>query len=420
MSQSSQATDAVSDGDEADSAAGARTSHDHGRRQHKAHHRGARRDGMMIGCSPVHLEPHFSLLSSENIAFSDQSGVATLLFVIVVATNCRLILENSIKYGLRFNPLTFLRAALTPAGNTPLLLCWPALALFSLQALGIERLAAASLRRQQAVSRAARIHPCFHPPPEHLQTRVPKPPHAADMFSCGVQAAEADARDAPHSRSRRRAALRARAAEHLALLLNLANITASLAVPCWVIHATAAEPLPSFALTFAATVVWMKLVSYAHVNWALRRAHRSSRWRPCPGERGSGVEPQQAEHLLVYPENLTPGNLAYFLAAPTLSYQLSYPRTPRVRPRWVLRRLAFLCAALGLQLFIMEQYIEPTIDNSLRPLQEMVSRKGLVFGPCCCGCCGWVWVPRDVPIGASSSDVLGNDIARFHAAQLKP
>ena len=46
-----------------------------------------------------------------------------------------------LKYGLRFNPFTFVRKAVTPAGNLPLLLCWPSMLLYVLCALGIEKLA---------------------------------------------------------------------------------------------------------------------------------------------------------------------------------------------------------------------------------------------------------------------------------------
>ena len=91
-----------------------------------------------------------------------------------------------------------------------------------------------------------------------------------------------------------------------------------------------------------------------------------------PGERGSDQLPQGLEALLRYPENITLRNLTYFLFAPTLCYQLSYPRSRHLRLRWVLRRLVMLAGALGMMLFIIEQYMEPTIDNSLRPLVEMV------------------------------------------------
>lgn len=46
-----------------------------------------------------------------------------------------------------------------------------------------------------------------------------------------------------------------------------------------------------------------------------------------PGERGgSEPPPEGVEELLRYPENIALGNLAYFLAAPTLCYQPVYPR----------------------------------------------------------------------------------------------
>lgn len=107
-------------------------------------------------------------------------------------------------------------------------------------------------------------------------------------------------------------------------VLNLLNTSASLGVPCWVLHATQvrafsewvgvhwsfvltsfvlvphtrhphtcrphtrhpqAEPGPGFVLTSFAIVTWMKLVSYAHCNWDLRLAHRENQLRP--GERGA-------------------------------------------------------------------------------------------------------------------------------------
>ncbi len=46
-----------------------------------------------------------------------------------------------------------------------------------------------------------------------------------------------------------------------------------------------------------------------------------------PGERGgSDPPPEGVDELLRYPENISLGNLAYFLAAPTLCYQPVYPR----------------------------------------------------------------------------------------------
>jgi hypothetical protein len=64
--------------------------------------------------------------------------------------------------------------------------------------------------------------------------------------------------------------LRLPPAEHLIFVLNLLNTTAQLLLPCFIILHTKAELLPGFALTMAVCVLWLKLVSYAHVNWDYR------------------------------------------------------------------------------------------------------------------------------------------------------
>eukprot|EP00887_Chlorella_sp_A99_P006596 scaffold3.g6596.t1 len=287
----------------------------------------------MPASQPVHTQTRYSLLSSERISLSDQSGLITLVFIVLAATNFRLILENMLKYGLRFNPFTFARAALTPSGNATLLLCWPAMGLCGLLAYGVERLALGLLRAEQQAAAANRK------------------------------------RGVAYSEARRRQQRQALLSENFVFLLNLLNTSLAVLAPAAAIHLTAAEPLPGFVLTFAATILWLKLVSYAHVNWDLRMARRKGQVRP--GERGSDQLPEGLEVVLRYPENISLRNLAYFVFAPTLCYQLSYPRSRRLRLRWVLKKLVMLGGALGMMLFILEQYMEPTIDNSLRPLRQM-------------------------------------------------
>ncbi len=298
--------------------------------------------GPREACAPVHMQRRFSLLSSERITITNQSGLLTLVFIVLAATNARLILENLMKYGLRFNPFTFLKMAVTPSGNFALLMCWPALVGFSFMALGIERFAARCL-------------------------------------DADIREVEAERKKNDKSQSSRRRLVllnaRGRIVEHLVLLLNIINTSLELLGPCWVITVTNADPLPAFSLTMVTTILWLKLVSFAHVNWSLRRCrrrHPDPRYM-LPGETGSGMEPQGIEDDEVkYPKSLMNSKkFVYFLLAPTLCYQLSYPRSPRIRLRWMLRRVSMFFAALGLMLFFFEQYIEPTIDNSLRPLQEM-------------------------------------------------
>ena len=47
----------------------------------------------------------------------------------------------------------------------------------------------------------------------------------------------------------------------------------------------------------------------------------------------------------------------------------------RFRARWMVKKLVMLTCSLSMMLFVTEQYIQPTIDNSLRPMREMVSRR---------------------------------------------
>lgn len=57
-------------------------------------------------------------------------------------------------------------------------------------------------------------------------------------------------------------------------------------------------------------------------------------------------------------------DFAYFLMAPTLCYQLWYPRTPQIRPWFVVRRaIEFICLFCA-QVFILLQYIYPLLEIS--------------------------------------------------------
>ena len=287
----------------------------------------------MVGSSPVHARTTHSLLSSERISFSNQNGLVNLTMLALLAANFRLVLENMLKYGVRFNPWRVVRGILTPANNPPLELCWPLLALLALAALGIERFALAALRREQ----------------RWLDAAAKK----KDDVAAARRAALADAA----------------ASEWVVFALNFVNTSAILGVPAAVIHYTHSELLPGFALCTVSVILWLKTVSYAHCNWDLRMAHRAGELRD--GERDSAWVPRDCAAQLKYPENLTLRNLGYFLAAPTLCYQLSYPRSERFRLKWLLRRVLMFALTITLMMFMIEQYVNPLIHNSLQPMMSM-------------------------------------------------
>ncbi|XP_031116374.1 diacylglycerol O-acyltransferase 1A-like [Ipomoea triloba] len=108
-------------------------------------------------------------------------------------------------------------------------------------------------------------------------------------------------------------------------------------------------------LMLFACIVWLKLVSYAHSNHDMRALAKSLDKGDTPGT--------------IYAYEVSFKSLAYFMVAPTLCYQLSYPRSPCIRKGWVVRQLIKLIIFTGLMGFIIEQYINPIVRNSQHPLQ---------------------------------------------------
>lgn len=124
-------------------------------------------------------------------------------------------------------------------------------------------------------------------------------------------------------------------------------------LPIVIILASPPSILWSLGLLLAAVVLSLKLFSLAHVCNELRK------------RRGSDHGKQQG---MAYQPNLL--HVLYFMAAPTLIFQTSYPRSTRIRRRFVLRRLLELLFCFGLQVFLFEQYVIPTIHNSITHIDE--------------------------------------------------
>uniref|UniRef100_A0A3Q3FWF5 O-acyltransferase n=1 Tax=Labrus bergylta TaxID=56723 RepID=A0A3Q3FWF5_9LABR len=118
------------------------------------------------------------------------------------------------------------------------------------------------------------------------------------------------------------------------------------------------------------TVLLLKLYSYQDTNrWCreIRHAKAKRLTRPnVPQSNGSAV------HCHVsYPGNLTHRDMYYFVFAPTLCYQLNFPRSPRIRKRFLIRRLFEMLFFMQLLVGLIQQWMVPTIQNSMKPFQEM-------------------------------------------------
>ncbi|KAM1072835.1 hypothetical protein FF1_018046 [Malus domestica] len=141
--------------------------------------------------------------------------------------------------------------------------------------------------------------------------------------------------------------------------LHIVITTTSILYPVVVILRCDSAVLFGVALMLFACIVWLKLVSYVHTNYDMRALHIAV-------EKGDATPSSLNTD---YPHNNNLKNMAYFMVAPTLCYQTSYPRTACVRKGWVFRQLVKLIIFTGVMGFIVEQYINPIVKNSKHPLK---------------------------------------------------
>ncbi|KAL5572443.1 hypothetical protein UlMin_022040 [Ulmus minor] len=147
--------------------------------------------------------------------------------------------------------------------------------------------------------------------------------------------------------------------EPVVICLHIIISTTAVLYPVLVILRCDSAFLFGVTLMLFACTMWLKLVSYAHVNYDMRSLAKSI-------EKGE-VLPSSLYVDYNYDVNLK--SLAYFIVAPTLCYQLSYPRTEYIRKGWVFRQVVKLIIFMGLMGFIIEQYIFPIFRNSQHPFK---------------------------------------------------
>ncbi|KAM8811116.1 diacylglycerol O-acyltransferase 1 [Eudromia elegans] len=252
-----------------------------------------------------------SLLSSAS-GYSNYRGVLNWCVVMLVLSNARLFLENLLKYGILVDPIQVLSLFLKDPYSWPSLCLVLAANAFPVVALSLERqLAAGSL-------------------PE-----------------------------------------RAGAALHAA------NLLAILCVPAAVVLVVpSVTPVGAVFVLSVYTVAFLKLFSFRDVNkWCRERRAAQGAPRPPDGPHAAAAAGRAngdvAPSGVTYPANLTYRNLYYFLLAPTLCYELNFPRSPRIRKRFLLRRLFEMLFFLQLLVGLIQQWMVPTIQNSMKPFRDM-------------------------------------------------
>ncbi|KAI1728113.1 MBOAT, membrane-bound o-acyltransferase family domain-containing protein [Ditylenchus destructor] len=141
-------------------------------------------------------------------------------------------------------------------------------------------------------------------------------------------------------------------------------VTLHIFVPAIVVLEVQGNPLySSWALTVIVIEV-LKLISYGHVNYWCRLARDA--------KANAGENSDKAEIKSInYPHNLTLANIYYFMFAPTLCYELRYPRTPKRRKSFILKRLVELIGFAFVSAALCQQWVMPLVRNSLAPFSDM-------------------------------------------------
>ncbi|MFS7898832.1 putative diacylglycerol O-acyltransferase [Helianthus anomalus] len=103
--------------------------------------------------------------------------------------------------------------------------------------------------------------------------------------------------------------------------------------------------LSGVTLMLCACINWLKLTSFVHTSYDMRSLVNST-------DKGE-AESTSSNIELFYDVDFN--SLVYFMVAPTLCYQRSYPRTAFIRKGWVLRQLIKLVIFTGFMGFIIEQ-----------------------------------------------------------------
>jgi diacylglycerol O-acyltransferase-1 len=153
--------------------------------------------------------------------------------------------------------------------------------------------------------------------------------------------------------------------EWLGMMLHFCNINLALGIPSYVVYDQLDSPINGAILMLCATVLWMKLISFVHANSDYR--HHPERNQDTDVGFVTSVDEESLARS--YPQNVTLSDLYYFWFAPTLTYQIAFPRlAARNFPRiFSLTVRLFVCNLLAV--FLIAQIIKPVLSDLINALE---------------------------------------------------
>ncbi|CAD5110875.1 DgyrCDS240 [Dimorphilus gyrociliatus] len=257
-----------------------------------------------------------SLFSSSS-GFGDYRGLLNLCIILLVLSNARVALENLIKYGILIDPIAWVRHLAKDPYS------WPCFALIITTNFFI-------------------------------------------LFSFYLEILLSDNR----------------ISEDRARKLLKANWLLIILYPAVVILYFHPSPVFSSITLAVYTIVFLKLISYADVNrWCrqdletLQKKSGRTRFKSVSSQgnlrNSAELTENNREHFQKYPDNINLKDIYYFLFAPTLCYELNFPRSSRIRKRFLIKRILEMLFLSHLMLCLIQQWIIPTVNNALIPFKKM-------------------------------------------------
>ena len=147
------------------------------------------------------------------------------------------------------------------------------------------------------------------------------------------------------------------------MLLHFFNTNATLMVVIMIVWYHIQHPIVGAGLIMQATITWMKLISYVHANNDYRQnlaTHKATL--------ALVKDLDEEGRQISYPMNITLKNIYYFWFAPTLTYQIAFPRTPYVRWGKVVTYTMHLFISATLVAFLGAQVVAPNLDLLIKDL----------------------------------------------------
>ena len=154
--------------------------------------------------------------------------------------------------------------------------------------------------------------------------------------------------------------------ETVGMVLHHVNAHLTLATSMFIAWHFIHKPTVGAALLIHGTITWMKILSYALANEDYRNrrdvdAHKATL---------ALIENLDGDDEdIMYPRNVTLPNIFYFWCAPTLTYQIAFPKSPHVRWWKVAGYILRMVIVFGLFTFVLAQVVSPALEGLVTELE---------------------------------------------------